>query len=196
MFRAVAVLLGLAPSAATEALVRAFGLGRPDLAAGPFIGLSACWPLFVADRTGRRYAIPPAPFTCFQPASFEPVKPAGEFRIVCLGGARGGGWLVDQVHPSSAGHEVPADALTKRLAQQGIVHPDRTRVAERRRRHRARLTSLNAAHYLVGPNRLGNLRLWTAGRGTLERPPDARPSAAPAQSSSEPATGRAVGASR
>jgi lysophospholipase L1-like esterase len=86
-FRAAAVVLALAPWVAAEGVLRAFDLGRPALADDPFVGFSAVWPLFELDRTGTRYEIPPAHFKFFRPASFDAVKPRGEFRAFCLGGS-------------------------------------------------------------------------------------------------------------
>ncbi len=86
-FPAVAVLLGLSPFVACEALLRALDWQRPDLHDDPFVGFSAVHPLFVLDTTGTRYEIPRPLYKFFGPESFDAVKPPGEFRIFCLGGS-------------------------------------------------------------------------------------------------------------
>lgn len=86
-FRALAVLLGLAPLVACEAVLRTLDWQRPDVHDDPFVGFSAVHPLFVLDPSGTRYEIPPAHYKFFGPESFDAIKPPGEFRIFCLGGS-------------------------------------------------------------------------------------------------------------
>jgi lysophospholipase L1-like esterase len=87
LFRAIAICVGLAPFALTEATLWTFDLGRPDPLDDPFVGFSEVWPLFVLDRSGTRYEVAPAHYKFFEPASFDAVKSPGEFRIFCLGGS-------------------------------------------------------------------------------------------------------------
>lgn len=87
MIRTLAVLIGLAPFAAGEAILRALDWQRPALHDDPFVGFSAVHPLFVLNRDGTRYEISPAHDRFFCPESFDAVKPRGEFRIFCLGGS-------------------------------------------------------------------------------------------------------------
>ncbi|SIO24548.1 hypothetical protein SAMN05444166_3217 [Singulisphaera sp. GP187] len=87
LIRTLAVLIGLAPFAASEAVLRVFDWQRPALHDDPFVGFSSVYPLFVLNRDRTRYEIPPAHDRFFCPESFDAVKPRGEFRIFCLGGS-------------------------------------------------------------------------------------------------------------
>lgn len=87
LIRTLAVLIGLAPFAAGEAVLRALDWQRPALHDDPFVGFSTVHPLFALNRDGTRYEIPPAHDRFFCPESFDAVKPRGEFRIFCLGGS-------------------------------------------------------------------------------------------------------------
>lgn len=87
LFRSLAVLIGLAPFIAAEGVLRLLDWQRPSLHDDPFLGFSSVHPLFVLNREGTRYEIPPAHERFFCPESFDAVKPPGEFRIFCLGGS-------------------------------------------------------------------------------------------------------------
>ena len=86
-FRALAVLVGLAPLALTEAALRSFDIGRPDPTKDPFVGFHSVEPLFTPDATGSRYETSPSRYEFFRPDSFAAAKPPGTFRIFCLGGS-------------------------------------------------------------------------------------------------------------
>ncbi len=87
MFRVLAVLLGLSPLLALEALCTAFDWGRPALHDDPFVGFGAVRPLFVLNEEQGRYEIPKARQTFFRSDSFAADKADDEFRIFCLGGS-------------------------------------------------------------------------------------------------------------
>ncbi|MCH8149945.1 MAG: SGNH/GDSL hydrolase family protein, partial [Planctomycetes bacterium] len=87
LFRAGAVLLGLAPFFLAEGACLLFDWGRPSLHDDPFVGFSAVRPLFVLSEDGRRYEIPRGRQKFFRPESFAAEKGADEFRIFCLGGS-------------------------------------------------------------------------------------------------------------
>jgi lysophospholipase L1-like esterase len=84
-FRAISVLLGLSLLPASELLCVVCDIGRPTEFDDPFVGFSAVHPLFVLDGTGAKYEIPPSRRRFFAPESFPAVKPAGTFRVFCLG---------------------------------------------------------------------------------------------------------------
>lgn len=85
LFRAIAVLLGLAPLVAFEGLCRLCDWGRAEVHDDPFVGFRSVRPLFVLSDDGLRYEIPKSRQWYFRPQSFEAKKPAGEFRIFCIG---------------------------------------------------------------------------------------------------------------
>ena len=87
IFRLLAIGLGLAPLAASEAIIRVFDVGRPSALDDPFVGFSSTRPLFELSRDGTRYEIAPAHKKFFQRDGFTAVKPPDEFRIFCLGGS-------------------------------------------------------------------------------------------------------------
>jgi lysophospholipase L1-like esterase len=86
-------------------------------------------------------------------------------------GITGYDWLVDHVHPSIIGHQLIANLLVDEMARLGYVHPREGWVAERDRLYRKNLESLDDFYYLMGQKRLGNLRLWSEGRGNRIRAP-------------------------
>jgi len=81
------------------------------------------------------------------------------------GGINGSDWLVDHVHPSIVGHQFLANALTDFLAAEGYLQLNPASVADRDRRYREYLATLDDAYFLMGQKRLGNQRLWSEGRG-------------------------------
>jgi lysophospholipase L1-like esterase len=85
LFRIGAVLLGLLPFLAFEALCTAFDWGRPGLHDDPFVGFRSTRPLFVLSNDGARYEIPKARQTYFQAESFAAHKPDNEYRTFVLG---------------------------------------------------------------------------------------------------------------
>lgn len=87
LFRLAAVLLGLSVFVAAEGLCSLFDLGRPTGDDDPFVGFSEIHPLFVLDDAESEYAIAPSRKKFFAPESFAAKKPAGTFRIFCLGGS-------------------------------------------------------------------------------------------------------------
>ncbi len=87
------------------------------------------------------------------------------FAAQSQGGINGADWLVDHVHPSIVGHQLLANALTDLLAEEGYLKLNPTSLAERDRRYREHMASLDDAYFLLGQKRLGNQRLWAEGRG-------------------------------
>ena len=87
LFRLLAIALGLAPLAASEAVIRVFDIGRPSAHDDPFVGFSSTRPLFELSRDGTRYETARTHEKFFQRDGFEAVKPPDEFRIFCLGGS-------------------------------------------------------------------------------------------------------------
>ncbi|MEO6808707.1 MAG: tetratricopeptide repeat protein [Isosphaeraceae bacterium] len=85
------------------------------------------------------------------------------------GGILGYDWLVDHVHPSIKGHRLIASVLIEAMTRQGFVQPVPGWTAERERRERDHLNSLDDFYYLLGQKRLTGLRLWASGRGTKGR---------------------------
>ena len=87
------------------------------------------------------------------------------------GGITGDNWLLDHVHPSIIGHQLIAGLLFDEMVRLGYVHPRANWVAERDRLYRQNLDSLDDFYYLMGQKRLGNLKLWSEGRGNRTRAP-------------------------
>jgi len=86
-FRVVALLLGLSPLLAFEAVCRVADWGRPALHDDPFFGFRSTIPLFVLNDEGSQYEIPKSRQKFFRPESFPARKDPDEFRIFCLGGS-------------------------------------------------------------------------------------------------------------
>jgi hypothetical protein len=87
------------------------------------------------------------------------------------GGITGYNWLVDHVHPSIIGHQRIAGLIFDELVRLGYVHPRANWTAERDRLYRKNFESLDDFYYLMGQKRLGNLKLWSEGRGNRTRKP-------------------------
>ena len=87
LFRLAAVIIGLAPFVAAEAILTLFGGGRPTYRDDPFVGFRALHPLFVLSPDGARYEIAPSRQAHFRPESFARRKAPDEFRVFCLGGS-------------------------------------------------------------------------------------------------------------
>lgn len=85
LFRLAAVLVGLSPLLACEAVLTALDWGRPSRYDDPFVGFSAVYPLFELDATHTRYEIPRSRRAYFRPESFAAQKASNEYRIFCLG---------------------------------------------------------------------------------------------------------------
>jgi len=87
LFRGAAVLLGLSLFAVAESVCWFCDIGQPVLREDPFVGFSEFQPLFQPDKSGEVREIQPAQLRFFAAESFAAVKPAGTFRIFCLGGS-------------------------------------------------------------------------------------------------------------
>ncbi|MCH8923636.1 MAG: SGNH/GDSL hydrolase family protein [Planctomycetes bacterium] len=87
LFFLVAVSLTLALLPAFEGLCVVCDWGRPELHDDPFVGFRSVRPLFVPSEDEASYEIPKARQMFFRPQSFAAEKPAGEFRVFCLGGS-------------------------------------------------------------------------------------------------------------
>lgn len=97
LVRMAAVLLGLFPLFVAEVGLRALGLGKPDWHNDPFIGFSSVRQLFELNDAGDRYEIARSRRVHFGPDSFAAHKPAGEFRIFCIGDStvQGNPWTTE-----------------------------------------------------------------------------------------------------
>jgi hypothetical protein len=87
------------------------------------------------------------------------------------GGITGDNWLLDHVHPSMTGHKLIAGLLLDEMVRLGYVYPRPNWTAERDRLYRRNMDSLDDFYYLMGQKRLGNLKLWSEGRGNRTRKP-------------------------
>src|SRR5262245_16837384 len=85
LLRAAALLVGCLPLVAAELTLRACGLGQRNLHQDPFVGFNRVLPLFELNSAGDRYEIAPSRQSHFFPDSFAAAKPAGEFRVFCIG---------------------------------------------------------------------------------------------------------------
>jgi tetratricopeptide (TPR) repeat protein len=85
LFRLTAILLGLTPLLAAEALLWAVDWGRPTDHGDPYVGFSDIHPLFVHNEATGRYEVPRSRRRHFNAESFAAPKPAGEYRIFVLG---------------------------------------------------------------------------------------------------------------
>lgn len=86
-FRFLAILLGLSPLIAVEAVCRIVDWGRPQNSVDPLVGFSEVRPLFVHDPSTETFTIPRSRQTFFRPESFAARKAPNEFRVFCLGGS-------------------------------------------------------------------------------------------------------------
>lgn len=87
MFRALAVLLGLAPFAIAETVLRVLDSGPSRSPHESRVTFREDRPLFVRSEDGTRYEVAAARRLCFEAESFPVVKPPGESRAFCLGGS-------------------------------------------------------------------------------------------------------------
>ena len=87
LFRLLAVMLGLTPLGVAEVVCRVAGWGEPLGVEDPFVGFDTVRPLFTRDATGMFYETAPNRRVHFRLDRFAVPKPAGEFRIFCLGGS-------------------------------------------------------------------------------------------------------------
>ncbi len=85
LFRVMAVILGLLPFLVIEVVLRASGVGQPDLHDDPFVEFSGVRPLFELNEAGERFEIARSRQLHFVPDSFAAHKPPGEFRVFCIG---------------------------------------------------------------------------------------------------------------
>jgi lysophospholipase L1-like esterase len=87
LLRGLAVLVGLSPLLALEAVCTLADWGRPSLHDDPFVGFRSSQPLFVLSADRSRYEMARSRLWHFRPASFAAQKEPGEFRIFVLGGS-------------------------------------------------------------------------------------------------------------
>jgi len=85
-------------------------------------------------------------------------------------GIVGGDWLVDHVHPGFAGHQLLADALTKKLIEIDIVEPLSGWEEIKQEKYRAHFDSLDKLYFERGMATLQRLRGWAQGRVKRLRP--------------------------
>lgn len=90
-------------------------------------------------------------------------------------GIPGGYGLLDHVHPSTAGHQLIANALADELVRQGFVEPAPDWAENRDRRFREHLGSLDDLYFAKGLERLERLRCWTQGKADGVRPSSGPP---------------------
>lgn len=86
LFRGLAVLIGLSPFLVAEVGLRWLDW-RPTANGDPFVDFKGITPLFEPDASGQFYAIPKSRQEFFHPEQFPIKKPAGSYRIFCLGGS-------------------------------------------------------------------------------------------------------------
>ena len=79
-------------------------------------------------------------------------------------GIPGGYLLLDHVHPSIPGHQLIADVLADEMVRQGFVHPVPDWTANRDRRYREHLASLDDFYFSKGLERLERVTRWTQGK--------------------------------
>jgi lysophospholipase L1-like esterase len=73
-------------------------------------------------------------------------------------------WVCDHVHPSFEGHQIIADALVERMAQQGLVRPRSDWRDAAHAAYRAHFASLDEMYFLRGQRTLNSVIRWTEGR--------------------------------
>jgi len=87
LFRCGAVLLGLSLFVVVEMVCRLLDIGPPAPLEDPFVGFSEFQPLFQLDESREYREIRQSRLKFFAAESFAAGKPAGTFRIFCLGGS-------------------------------------------------------------------------------------------------------------
>lgn len=85
LYRAIFVLLGLAPFILLEAGLRVFHVGETELAQDPFAGFNSRNPLF--EKSGDAFQTSRLRSQFFPEQEFKADKPAEEFRVFVLGGS-------------------------------------------------------------------------------------------------------------
>ena len=97
LFRALAILLAFTPFLAAEVILRACGIGQPDLHDDLYVGFSHVNPLFELDQSGERYEIARSRQQHFVPDSFAARKAPDVFRIFCIGDStvQGNPWSIE-----------------------------------------------------------------------------------------------------
>lgn len=87
LFRIGAVILGFSFLPVVELLCRLLGIGSAPAYEDPFVGFQGVKPLFELSSDRATYSIPKSKLKFFSPESFAAKKPAGAFRVFCLGGS-------------------------------------------------------------------------------------------------------------
>lgn len=87
IFRVVAVLFGVLPLLLAEVILALLGLGTPGSLDDPLAGFSEVHRLFEEDPSGGVFRTAPSRGLFFGEQTFALEKPAGGFRIFCLGGS-------------------------------------------------------------------------------------------------------------
>ena len=103
----------------------------------------------------------------------------------CAHGVPGREWLMDHVHPTIAGHQLIADALTRHLIDRGVVQPRTGWREERETQFRKHLAGLGDAYFPQGQLRLKSLLEWAHGRGPRQRDEARRQGSSPPERGQE-----------
>jgi tetratricopeptide (TPR) repeat protein len=80
------------------------------------------------------------------------------------GGILGGYLLVDHIHPSFQGHQLIADAIARKMVQQGWLQPNDEWETRKTAAYAQQMSSLEYLYYAHGQRTLRALREWTKGR--------------------------------
>ncbi|MBI1374808.1 MAG: hypothetical protein GC159_18970 [Phycisphaera sp.] len=88
LFRIGALLLGLLPFVVLEVTLTAMGVGdAPPVDEDPYVSFAELRPLFYLEQDKGVYRTSAWRTPAFAADRFDAVKPAGEFRVFCLGGS-------------------------------------------------------------------------------------------------------------
>lgn len=87
VFAAIAIVLGLLPFVLLEVTLRTVDVGDPTGYVDPFVGFGGAHPLFSLARDQQTYETTRSHRLYFGTQSFAAKKPAGMYRVFCLGGS-------------------------------------------------------------------------------------------------------------
>jgi tetratricopeptide (TPR) repeat protein len=79
-------------------------------------------------------------------------------------GILGGYLLVDHIHPTFQGHQLIADAIARKMVQQGLLQPKDEWETRKTATYANQMSSLDDLYYAHGQRTLHALREWTKGR--------------------------------
>ena len=87
IFAAIAIVLGLLPFVLLEVVLRTVDVGDPTGYVDPFVGFGGAHPLFSLAKDQQTYETTRSHRLYFGTQSFAAKKPAGMYRVFCLGGS-------------------------------------------------------------------------------------------------------------